>query len=157
MKRDELSWLAGWLEGEASFYYTEHGRNTRIIIQIFSTDIDVLQKAMGLMQTKSLTRIPPRECRGTQWKSNGGYRTEIQGEPAATLMRMLLPSMGIRRTEQITKALAKWEARFNKPIEKLCACGCGRLIFNGPRQIYARTETGACAMRAFRARKRESA
>lgn len=157
MKPMDLAWLAGWLEGEASFYYTCRGNSTRIIVQVFSTDLDVLQKAAVLMGSKGVTTIPPRECRGTQWKSKGGSRIEVQGEPAADLMRLLLPFMGARRTEQITGALEKWESRPNKPKEKLCACGCGHTVFGGVRVLYANRETNTCAQRAFRARQKEIA
>ena len=158
MTRDELCWLAGWLEGEASFYYIiSNGNSPRIIIQVFSTDLDILQKAAAVMGAKSIITIPPRECRGTQWKSNGGFRTEVQGDVAADLMRLLLPFMGKRRTQQITSALEKWEARPSKPMKKLCACGCGREVFGGRRMLYAQRETGACAMRAFRARQKKIA
>lgn len=156
MTPTELAWLAGWLEGEASFYYIlSHGNSPRIIVQVFSTDIDVLQKASALMGAKNIINIPPRECRGTQWQSKGGWRTEVQGEAAAELMRKLLPFMGVRRTEQITGALEKWEARPTKPVEKLCACGCGRTLFGGSRMIYAR-RNGVCAQRAYKARRKEA-
>lgn len=157
MTQIELAWLAGWLEGEASFYYIlSHGNSPRIVVQVFSTDLDVLQKASALMGAKNIITIPPRDCRGTQWKSKGGWRTEVQGDAAANLMRELLPFMGARRTEQITAALEKWEARPTKPVEKLCACGCGRTVFGGSRLIYAR-RNGVCAQRAYKARQKEKA
>lgn len=56
MTQIELAWLAGWLEGEGSFYYIlSHGNSPRILIQVFSTDIDVLQKASRLMESKAIT------------------------------------------------------------------------------------------------------
>lgn len=156
MTRDELCWLAGWLEGEASFYYiVSTGNSPRIVIQVFSTDLDVLQKAARLMGAKKMTTIPPRECRGTQWKSNGGFRIDVQQEIAASLMRDLLPFMGERRTGQIKNALQKWEDRPTKPILKMCACGCGREVFGGLRVLYAKTST--CGTRAYRARQKEKA
>lgn len=151
----ELIWLAGWLEGEGSFYYIlSTGNSPRIVVQVFSTDLDVLKKAQALMGAKTITLIKPRPMTGTQWKSNGGYRTEVQGETAAALMRSLLPFMGRRRTQQINDALEKWEERPTKPILKPCACGCGREVFAGCRTIYARP--GPCAQAAYRARQRQS-
>lgn len=158
MTRDELCWLAGWLEGEACFYYVMHKRNSpRIVLQAFSTDLDVLQKVARLIGAKGIATIPPRKQTATQWKSNGGYRAEIQADAAAALMRVLLPLMGERRSAKIRETLEKWEARPSKPVEKLCACGCGQGVFGGRRILYANRETGSCAMRAFRARQKEIA
>lgn len=157
MTRDELCWLAGWLEGEGTFYASEtKGNSPRAVIQVFSVDRDTIEKAARLMGGR-ITVIKPRECRGTQWKSQGGLRAEVGGEPAAALMRQLLPFMGQRRTAQITKALSFWESRSSRPVSKLCACGCGQEIFGGRRLLYANRKTGSCAMRAFRARQKEIA
>lgn len=154
MTRDERCWLAGWLEGEGCFYYVMHkGNSPRIIVQVFSTDLDVLQKAAKLMGSKSIRKIPPRKQTATQWMSNGGHRTEVQGEPAAQLMRELLPLMGRRRSDQIKLTLEKWEARPSKPIKKMCACGCGQEIFGGRRTLYARQTAGACAQKVYRAKR----
>lgn len=154
MTREELCWLAGWLEGEGTFYYSmSKGNSPRIVIQVFSTDVDVLQKAHRLMGSKGLTKIPPKKLRGDRWTSNGGHRTEVQGEVAAALMRKLLPFMGKRRSEQIKAALDAWEVRPSKPMLKPCACGCGRMVYGGRRILYAQ-RPGACATRAYRARQK---
>jgi hypothetical protein len=158
MTRDELCWLAGWLEGEGCFYYAmSKGSSPRAIVQVFSTDLDVLQKAARLMGTDRFTKIPPRKMTGNQWKSNGGHRIQLGGDQAADLMRLLLPLMGKRRSEQIKTALEKWDNRPSKPMKKLCACGCGREVFGCRRILYARRETSACAMVAFRARQKQVA
>jgi hypothetical protein len=94
---------------------------------------------------------------GNQWTSKGGHRTEVQAEAAASLMRELLPLMGERRSQKIRETLEAWEARPSKPILKLCACGCGRAVFGGRRIMYARRETNACAMAAFRQRQKAAA
>jgi hypothetical protein len=155
MNREDLCWLAGWLEGEGCFYYImSKGNSPRIMVQAFSTDLDVLQKVAGLMGSKGISRIPPREKTATRCKGNGGYRTEIQADAAAQLMRELLPLMGKRRSEKINETLEKWEARPSKPMKKLCACGCGREVFGGRRILYAR-RSGACAQRAYLARQAE--
>lgn len=158
MTKLELAWLAGWLEGEGTFYYhmPKSGDSPRIAIQAFSVDLEPIEKVANLMGAR-IYGIKPRPCRGTQWTSHGGLRVELQQEPAAALMRELLPLMCSRRAKQITDALAAWETRANKPKDKPCACGCGRMIYGGPRMLYARGKTGACAMRAFRARQRELA
>ena len=139
--------------------YAEHKSNyPRIIIQAYSTDLDVLEKVARLIGAKGVRKMPPRKANAYgNGKSNGGYRTEVQSDAAAELMRKLLPLMGKRRSAKIKQALAAWESRPNKPIEKLCACGCGRPVFGGVRVLYARRETAACAMNAFRKRQKEAA
>lgn len=152
MTRDELIWLAGWLEGEGCFLYSEHKNNSpKIIIQVFSTDYDVIERAAKIMQSKRVRTMPPRN------QSNGGYRTEVQANRAAELMQMLLPFMGKRRSSKIRECLEKWDARPSRPMEKLCACGCGQTIFAGRRTLYAAATSGACAQRAYRARQKEIA
>lgn len=142
-----LIWLAGWLEGEGSFYSgTPKGDNQRIHIQVFSIDRDVIEKAAKIMEG-SIYFI---KARG---RSQSGWRVEAQGECAANLMRRLLPFMGKRRSDQILKSLSNWDNRKNQPKKKFCACGCGEIVFGGPRIKYAKRKTGACAMRAFRAKK----
>jgi len=148
MTPQELGWLAGWLEGEGTFYYTKSKSSPTVIIQVFSVDLDVIEKAAALMRGK----IYFIKARGP---SQSGYRIHLESLPAVELMQNLLPFMGKRRTAQIELALEGWRTRPNKPVEKLCACGCGRAVFGRPRIIYARRETGACAMMAFRARQKQ--
>lgn len=144
MKKTDLCWLAGWLEGEGTFYFA--AAKSTFVIQVFSIDRDVIDRAAKLM-CGAIYSIKPRG------RSQGGYRIHLESQPAVNLAKALLPLMGARRTVQIGKALAAWENRVNRPMEKLCACGCGERVFGGPRMIYARRGTGRCAMRAFRARK----
>jgi hypothetical protein len=146
----ELSWLAGWLEGEGTFYYTTTKSSPTVVIQVFSIDFDVIEKAAGIMCAK-IYSIKPRG------NSQGGFRVHLESQPAVDLMEWILPFMGVRRTAQIKLAIESWHTRPNKPVNKLCACGCGREIFGRPRIIYARRETGACAMAAFRQRQKEIA
>lgn len=150
MTNEELHWLAGWLEGEGTFYFTLTKSSPTVIIQVFSVDRDVLERGASLMGAK-IYYIKPRG------RSQEGYRAHLESLPAVELMRKLLPLMGARRTIQIGIALEAWRTRPNKPTQRLCACGCGREIFGRPRILYAQRETGACAMRAFRARQRAAA
>jgi hypothetical protein len=153
MTEQELCWLAGWLEGEGTFFCQKaRPRNgVRLIIQAFSVDEDVIQKAAEIMGA-NIYNIKPRECRGTQWKSQGGKRLDLQAEAAAVVMKAILPFMCERRKAQIEKALHSWDQRSNKPTEKLCVCGCGQNVFGGPRIMYASRTTSACATRAYRKR-----
>jgi hypothetical protein len=149
MTPHELHWLAGWLEGEGTFYFTKAKSSPTVVIQVFSIDFDIIEKAASLMGGK-IYSIKPRA------RSQGGFRVHLESLPAVELMNELLPLMGVRRRAQIEIALEGWLNRPNKPVNKLCACGCGREVFGRPRLIYARRDTGACAMRAFRSRQKAS-
>jgi len=143
----ELRWMAGWLEGEGTFYIGKGG--TAAIIQVFSIDLDVLEKAHQIVGGALHYIKPRRHPQG--YVSQEGWRLHLESEAAVSLMRQVLPLMGQRRTTQIKAVLRAWENRPNRPVEKLCACGCGRSVFGGPRLIYARK--GACAQRALRQRR----
>lgn len=149
MSPEELCWLAGWLEGEGTFYFTKSKSSPTVIVQVFSIDYDVIERAALLMGAK-IYSIKPRG------HSQGGFRANLESGPAADLMEKLLPLMGIRRKAQIKLALEGWSTRSNRPVNKLCACGCGREVYGRPRLIYARRETGACAMVAYRARQKQA-
>jgi hypothetical protein len=146
----ELAWLAGWLEGEGTFYFTKTKSSPTVVIQVFSVDFDVIEKAAKLMGG-AIYSIKPRG------RSQGGFRVHLESQPAVDLMNDLLPLMGARRVAQIQIALEGWRTRPNRPTHKLCACGCGREVFGRPRLIYARRDTGACAMNAYRKRQKEAA
>jgi hypothetical protein len=152
MTHEELCWLAGWLEGEGCFCFKDSPRGARILVQVFSTDLDVLERAATLMMSTNILTIPPRACVGTQWKSRGGWRTEVQGQKAADLMRLLLPLMGRRRSAAISAALNGWDNRRSKPITKQCACGCGAEFVAGPRRVYLNRNHNIRAWRKGRRR-----
>jgi hypothetical protein len=142
----EIGWLAGWLEGEGTFYFTKSKSSPTAIVQVFSVDRDIIEKAARLTKGK-IYWIKPRN------NSQGGYRLHLESDLAIDIMEMVLPLMGERRTVQIKQALEGWRTRPNKPIEKLCACGCGRIVFGGPRVIYA-ISPGICSTRAWRAKQK---
>lgn len=105
MTNEELLWLAGWLEGEGTFYAwfpkkNNLRRSPAVRIESFSTDYDVVQKACAIA---------------------GAFSA-----PAVDLMQQLLPHMGVRRSEQINKCLDAWDSRLNRPQVVKCACPCGR-------------------------------
>ncbi len=148
----ELHWLAGWLEGEGTFYFQPQ-RNC-LSIQAFSVDKDVIEKAARIAEG-GVYFIKPRFHVAGGWDSQAGWRLSLERKAAADLIYRLLPFMGSRRREQMQKALDGWENRSNKPIEKPCACGCGRTVFGGPRVKHARQS--ACGQRAYRQRKAATA
>ena len=159
MTNEEIAWLAGWLEGEGTFYFTDYMRKRttpKLVIQVFSTDRDVIEKAAKLVDGHIYNVVPRQHPDG--WNSAPGWRLSLERKPAYDLMKQILPFMGIRRSEQIRKAMESWENRRNKPIEKFCACGCGRKVFGGPRVLYARgnKDGGACAQNAYRQRQKKA-
>lgn len=160
MTNEELAWLAGWLEGEGSFCYgayrnlNERSRTHKaytLAINSFCVDRDIVARAAKIAGA-AMYEIQPR-CE-TTWNRQVGWRFAMTSEPAADLMRMLLPYMGERRSEQIKKALDGWDNRPTKPVEKVCACGCGRTFIGPPRRLYFGTNRQGfgCGQRAYRQR-----
>jgi len=100
MKDNELAWLAGLLEGEGCFHFT---RTAYVVVSM--TDQDIIERAASFMNAKwrAVKRCQPG-CKRV-------YVTSICGNRALTLMRELLPYMGIRRTEKINEIFAKCAAR----------------------------------------------
>lgn len=106
MTRDDLMWLAGYLEGEGSFVYHKNTQTHRVCVQ--STDKDVLERLVGIVGKGKvggpLTRGPVpngvKERKPIYW-------VQIHGETARALMRELRPHMGRRRGEQIDSSLSR--------------------------------------------------
>ena len=100
MKRDDLMWLTGLLEGEGSFHF-HHKKYPQIALVM--TDQDTVERAASLMGT-----IAHREKRDT---TSGGavFRCSIAGPKAIMLMRDMLPQMGIRRSKRIRELIQAFE------------------------------------------------
>lgn len=92
----ELIWLAGLLEGEGAFDVSK-GKYPRV--RLAMTDRDTVTRAaelMGVPVRLSLHRSPTSPL----------WHAETTGVNAARVMRMVLPYMGTRRSQQIASALA---------------------------------------------------
>lgn len=150
MNDRDLYWLAGWLEGEGSFFVTKGG--TSVAIQAFSTDKDVIERVVVLMQC-GIYYIKPRLHVAGGWDSKEGWRANLEAQPAVDLMKKLQPLMCARRAEKIAEVLQAWDNRPNRPVEKACACGCGRTFIAGPRRVHF--DQSVCGMRSFRARQQQ--
>jgi hypothetical protein len=114
VRRTDLCWLAGFLEGEGSFSYREAPRKGRPgkqrwwTIRAATTDGDVAAKAARLMggkaygpykQTRSLRGDPPvefKEC----WQVQLNKKSAV-----LALAKMLRPLMGVRRQAAIDALL----------------------------------------------------
>ena len=108
----DICWLAGWLEGEGSFMWTPNGRAKNLATIVgSSTDLDVVQRAAGLLGEKPLLTRPRAVKRiPDTWVSTKPlYRTRIRGARAIGWMMTLYPMMGVRRKEKIREILEKWK------------------------------------------------
>lgn len=108
MTEAEAAWLAGFLEGEGSFYTkNQPNRNYLIpIVKVNSTDKDVIERAAFLLGTSSLQFEPRRK---EHWKDQ--WKVHIYGKRAVDIMQQILPWMGERRAAKIQEIIAAWEAR----------------------------------------------
>jgi hypothetical protein len=130
MTKNELYWLAGWLEGEGTFLYA--AKKMALCIQAFSVDKDTVQCAVKIANARMYLINQKKRYPTYQ----DGWRFNLERRPAEALMRKLLPLMGERRRRQIKIALNGWDKRENRPVKKYCACGCGETLVAGPRKIY---------------------
>ena len=102
MTQKEIQWLAGFLEGEGCFFTSPTGSPG---VKALSTDRDVMEKYGGLINRP--VRGPYADNRGhkDRWEVN------LYGQPAADLMTLLLPHMGLRRSEKIKEVIASASLR----------------------------------------------
>lgn len=110
MKKSDLYWLAGILEGEGSFLKGPPSKPNQPLIKIEMTDKDVIvrvSKIFGIgyyfADRKPYKRV---------------YRTILRGSSAVVLMRKLYPLMGIRRKDQITKAIHSYRFRLKIKLDR---------------------------------------
>lgn len=94
----DLNWLAGILEGEGSFIFS----NGSPRISIGTVDEDVAIKIHSIM-----------ECTGSIFEdktetSKTFYKVNLQGIAAIDLMKALYPLLGLRRQEKITDILEEY-------------------------------------------------
>lgn len=115
MNREELFWLAGWLEGEGSFISSSNGQ-TRCVIRAASTDLDVIKKVANLLG--GIVHKENKRPNGKEhWKTV--YCTAQYGKKAKNLMLEMYPIMGNRRKIQIDNAVNNYkpqEKKFNAEI-----------------------------------------
>lgn len=100
---NDLSWLAGLLEGEGSFMMSRNHVGGKVYlypkIVVSMTDEDVIARVSSLFGT-SVYVIPKVDDRLQQW------RAQSSGAKAAELMNRLLPHMGERRSNKIKEILS---------------------------------------------------
>ena len=107
VKYEELTWLAGLLEGEGSFMRGPPSEPNRVRISVDMTDEDVIRKVAVLMEASYVECGKDR--RNTKWKPY--FRVMVRGNKAARLMRLVFPLLYSRRQAQIDRALLGFIAR----------------------------------------------
>jgi hypothetical protein len=101
----DLNWLAGYLEGEATFIFTKAKpkQPSWPRITVASIDRDVIDRAASLMKPKKVRK---------RFKTGLGKREQyefvINSSRAVGWMMTLYSFMGERRKAQIRRALDKW-------------------------------------------------
>ena len=95
MKKTELHWLAGLLEGEGSFQFTK--RNA-VVVSLGMTDRDVVYRAAEYFGKPIHKEERPLGRKVV-------YRTQCYGSHALALMMTIYGLMGERRKSQIKKVL----------------------------------------------------
>jgi hypothetical protein len=106
----ELAWLAGLLEGEASFLAPstlvggESYRYPKIVVNM--ADRDVIEHAASLLGGNVVYPLPPSQ---PHYKPQ--FRAALSGWAAAERMRELRPWMGERRGAKIDSILAEYDTR----------------------------------------------
>ena len=115
IKRDDVLWMAGYLEGEGSFSSRKIGRLLRgkpypeplpkyPIFSVMSTDKDVVEKVSTLTGFAVQSVKPKPNCKPL-------YRCVASGPNARGWMMMIYPFMGERRKARIKSVLAAWRAQ----------------------------------------------
>jgi hypothetical protein len=103
MKKADLHWLSGLLEGEGCFSSDlVKGRRRRYpLIVVQMTDRDVVERVAALFGVS---------CQGPYWDRKSTvpyYRAKATGARAIALMRLLSPLMGARRCVRIAGLIAE--------------------------------------------------
>jgi hypothetical protein len=100
MRSVDIAWLTGLLEGEGMFLMS--GRSVTIAVNM--TDRDIIERAANLLHgyVYALPEPPPDKPWKPQW------RGQVNGPRAAGWMMTIYSWLGLRRREQVRRALAGW-------------------------------------------------
>ena len=112
MKRAELLWFAGLLEGEGCFNIRKARNQPRVTIEM--TDRDIIDRVADLWGSNVSVRSPRQlakcpcgsaTCRINPRLSQTSYQTAIYGDRARNMMRLAYVVMGTRRSAKISEIL----------------------------------------------------
>lgn len=116
IKRDDIMWLAGLLEGEGCFMLNEK-RYPAICLGM--TDEDVVVRAANMMG-----------CR--VYRNRNMYIAQINGSCAIAWMMMLYPILGKRRREKIVEVVKLWKdvvySRAPRGTRSMATCHPDRVV-----------------------------
>lgn len=123
MTKTETAWLAGLLEGEGCFRVYRESRTNQgrdhLRVTVSMTDEDVLDRAAKLLGVNTTGPYAPKKAHWSPY-----YKLQVTGADAATLMRSVLPYMGLRRSTKIKECLAAPNLNHHNRPTKSCQ-GCG--------------------------------
>ena len=133
----DLHWLAGLLEGEGTFLVGPPSAPRTPAIQFWMTDRDVVERASVFLEAAVMV-VPARR---EGWKT--AYAVRIRGTRAVLWMKRLRPLMGIRRREQIDRAIASYAPDPRRLLDDKRAAQALRRLAAGEsvRQVAARFGT----------------
>ncbi len=120
MTKEDLIWLAGYLEGEGSFILVQ---NKYARITFASTDEDIATRVCDIFQS-NLQGPTQRMGRKPIW------RGQVNGKKAIVLMLMLKPYLGVRRGKAVDKAVSAYKPRQQRSAEKFESMILGALTFS---------------------------
>jgi len=109
--KNDLYWVAGFLEGEGSFLVSKNAGMT--IVSASQKQLQPLQRLVSLVGGKIYTKVGGRDINMWACRSSRG----------AGLMMTLYDLMSPRRKEQITNSLSKWRLRLQWKYRKKCKNG----------------------------------
>ena len=100
----EIHWLAGLLEGEATFgMWKYNGRGQSAFLSLKMTDRDIVERAARLLETRSILTDKKQQEHHKQ-----AYSTRSHGIKAIGWMMTLYPLLGDRRRARIREIVASW-------------------------------------------------
>lgn len=114
LKKEDLLWLAGLLEGEGSFLRPTPSRPNSPMVALHMNDEDVVCRTANLFKMSCISVLP------AGWNPKTSYATHIRGRSAVGLMWQLFPHMGLRRRAQILRAIKNYEPKQNPQDFRTC-------------------------------------
>jgi hypothetical protein len=113
MKMLDVSWLAGIIEGEGNFSFTDTPK-----IKVKMTDEDIVRNVAHLFKRPYYPE-PKKEKHHKDL-----YYVSICGQPAIEWMFTLYSLMGIRRKNQILCIIQEWKVSETTRNRDTFGCGC---------------------------------
>ncbi len=112
---EDTHWLAGILEGEGTFMKGPPSDQRQPIVRVQMTDRDVIERVARLMGVS----VVCLKARSSNWKNT--FCATLRGGSAVALMQVFFPLMGVRRKQQIEKAIQSYSrhARFKLDRDKV--------------------------------------